>query len=406
MSSWPRENNNERMAKLALFIISPFIAFLYSLKNMKSKSSYIVFFLSSILFGLSFTVPSGKTAENMSDGASYRLNFELYRNINYSEFIEGFKEYITFKDGSVKDYYFDTIAFITSRFTDNYHVLFMFFAIIFAFFSLKSFKFLTQEYNFSFSLASFILAYLFMINQIFNINGMRFWTAAWVGVYAVFQIFKNGNHRYYWLAVTTPFIHASFWVYIGILIIASIFKRYEKFWGVLFVVSFFISTISIELVRNIGNLLPPFLEDMVQSYTNEEYIIQKEQEKGFISLFFSYAVIIYINVLVLLFIRNAKAIKDNNKSKSLYLFLLVYMTFVNFSMPIPSLGGRFIILSYPIIAYIWLTNFKDRKYQKILYVMPFVFLFQFYMQFNLYKLVTEPYFYFTSPFYLIYRYLF
>ena len=169
---------------------------------------------------------------------------------------------------------------------------------------------------------------------------------------------------------------------------------------------FFISTISIELVRNIGNLLPPFLEDMVQSYTNEEYIIQKEQEKGFISLFFSYAVIIYINVLVLLFIRNAKAIKDNNKSKSLYLFLLVYMTFVNFSMPIPSLGGRFIILSYPIIAYIWLTNFKDRKYQKILYVMPFVFLFQFYMQFNLYKLVTEPYFYFTSPFYLIYRYLF
>ena len=238
MSSWPRENNNERMAKLALFIISPFIAFLYSLKNMKSKSSYIVFFLSSILFGLSFTVPSGKTAENMSDGASYRLNFELYRNINYSEFIEGFKEYITFKDGSVKDYYFDTIAFITSRFTDNYHVLFMFFAIIFAFFSLKSFKFLTQEYNFSFSLASFILAYLFMINQIFNINGMRFWTAAWVGVYAVFQIFKNGNHRYYWLAVTTPFIHASFWVYIGILIIASIFKRYEKFWGVLFVVSF------------------------------------------------------------------------------------------------------------------------------------------------------------------------
>src|SRR5690606_20800874 len=98
-------------------------------------------------------------------------------------------------------------------------------------------------------------------------------------------------------------------------------------------------------------------------------------------------------------------ISVNPKTKNLFSFLLVWMTFVNFTMPIPSLGGRFMLLSYPIIAYIWLVNFKDVKYKKVLYVMPFVFLMSFYGQLRLYSLILEPIFYFSSPFYLIYKYL-
>jgi len=111
-----------------------------------------------------------------------------------------------------------------------------------------------------------------------------------------------------------------------------------------------------------------------------------------------------MNYLVWLFIKNSNRITGNPKTKSLFAFLLIFMTFINFTMPIPSLGARYMYLAYPIIAYIWLVNFKGVKYQKVLHAMPFVFLFSFYTQFLLYKNVLDITFYFSSPFYLLYKY--
>jgi len=119
---------------------------------------------------------------------------------------------------------------------------------------------------------------------------------------------------------------------------------------------------------------------------------------------FKYSERFYINLLVWLFIRNSKTIFNNPKTKALFPLLLVWMSFVNFTMPIPSVGNRFILLAYPVIAYIWLVNFKGVKYERVLYAMPFVFLFSFYNQLKLYKLVMDFSFLYSSPFYLLYKY--
>lgn len=121
MTTWPKENNTDKALKIILFLISPFIAFLYSLRTIKTKSSYVVFFLFCVFFGLSFSVSAGKDEENKSDGASYREKFELYKYVSDSEFYKRFNEYFTFEEGA-KDYYFDTVAFYVSRVTDNYHI--------------------------------------------------------------------------------------------------------------------------------------------------------------------------------------------------------------------------------------------------------------------------------------------
>lgn len=407
MSVWLKEDNRDIADKIILFVISPFLAFLYSLQRIKTKSSYIVFFLFSVCFGLSFTVDSGKSELIKLDGASYRERFEAYRNVGSQEYYSGLKEFFSFDEGA-KDYYFDTVAFYVSRITGNYHVMFMIFAAIFAFFSLKSFKFLTSEDNFNTTLASFILAYLFMINQIFNINGVRFWTAAWIAVYAVFQIFKNGNKKYFFLTLITPFFHGSYWIFIGVLLLAYFFKRYEKLWTVLFIISFFVSNISVEMARGIIDALPPFLGKMALSYTDQEYIeMRNAAGTGFwwVNELFRYLVMIYINVTVFLFINNRIQITSNPKTKNLFAFLLVWMTFANFTMPIPSLGARFVQLSYPLIAYIWLVNFKDVKYQLYLYLIPFVFLYNIYRQGVYYNTVLDPYFYISSPIFLVLKYL-
>lgn len=407
MAVWQKENNEDRVIKVILFLVSPILALLFSLRTLKTKSSFIIIFLFSVLFGLAFTVGKGKDSNDSIDGSSYREKFEHYKFVSDSKFYKGLIEYFTFEKGK-QDYYFDTVAFYISRFTSNYHIMFMVFAIVFAFFALKSLKFFTAEKNYSTSLACFILLYLFMINQIFNINGVRFWTAAWVGVYGIFQIFRNGKYQYFLLLLCAPFFHGAFWVFLGISVVAYFGRNSYKLWAVLFFVSFLVSNVSLDLVRNYIDLFPTFIVKMAESYTDESYVQQKASGgTGFywIAATFNFLVRVYMNFLVYLFIKNSKEIIDNAKTKYLFSFLLVLMVFVNFTMAIPSLGGRYMLLSYPIIAYIWLVNFKGRKYDKVLYAMPVIFSFSFYVQAVLYMKVLEPVFYFSNPLYLLYNYL-
>jgi hypothetical protein len=406
MSVWQKENRYDKAVKVVLFLISPFFSFLYSLRTMNTRSSYVVFFLFAVFFGMSFSVGNIRT-EGSIDGISYRAHFEEYKLKSSNYYYEGLNEFLTFDEGE-KDYYFDTVAFYVSRITDNYHVMFMVFAIFFAFFSLKTFKLFITDNKFDISFASFILAYLFMANQIFNINGMRFWTAAWVGVYALFQIFGKKNKRYFLLLLVTPFFHGSFWIFIAVVVLAYLLMRFDKVWAVLFFISFFVGSIAVELLQETSDLLPAFMQRMIASYTDPEYI-QSRSEGGtgfyWVQRLFSTLVRFYMNFMVYLFIRNSKTIKANPKSKSFYLFLLVYLTFVNFTMAVPSLGGRYMILAYPIIAYIWLVNFKGVKYKNYLYSMPIVFSFSIYGWIQRYLLVLDLEFFITSPFYLIYKYL-
>jgi hypothetical protein len=184
--------------------------------------------------------------------------------------------------------------------------------------------------------------------------------------------------------------------------------RFDKVWVVLFFISFFVGSIAVEILQETSDLLPAFMQRMIASYTDADYIqLRSEGGTGFywVSKLFSTLVRFYMNFMVYLFIRNSKTIKANPKTKSFYLFLLVYMTFVNFTMVVPSLGGRYMTLAYPLIAYIWLVNFKGVKYQKFLYAMPVVFWFSIYGWIGMYLTVLEPIFFVSSPFYLVYNYL-
>lgn len=405
MSTWLKEKRQDIAIKMVLFFVSPFLAFLYSLRRIKTKSSYFVFFLAAIFFGMSFTVSSGKDVVTGGfDGQFYRADFEDYKYRTLGEFTDGFLGFISFDEGK-KDYYFDTVAFYISRVTDNYHIMFMFFAIIFSYFSLKSLKFLTAEKNFDASIVSYILVYLFLFNQIFNINGVRFWTAAWIAVYSIFQIHKNANKKYVLLALLTPYIHGSYWIFLGVLLIAQLFKKFEKIWIILFFASFLISSIAVELAQYLQAYLPTFLSKSVDAYTSVENLEKSWSGFGWISIVFKKITLLYLTVIIILFIKNSEEIKKNLKTKNLYLFLLVWMTIFNFLLVIPSVGSRFIPLMYPVIAYIWLVIFKNYKYNLVIGFLPIVFFWSIQEQIFYYIQVLEPGFYLSSPFYLLYKYI-
>ena len=387
----------DSVIKLILFLVSPFIAFLYSLRNMNAKSSFVIFFLFCLCFGMVFTTPQD---DYPLDGKYYRFIFEKMVFISTFDYALLLNEFAEFDEGS-KDFYDTTISFVISRFTDNYHVLFFVYAAIFSFFMLKSFKFLTNERNFDNSFTSFVLATLFILsNSIFNINGVRFWTAAWIGVYCIFQLFRNNNRRYFLLALCTPIVHVSFYFFVAILIIAYFTKKYEKFWLILFVVSFFTSNFTSSILASISQFLPSFISNTIQTY------ITFKMEISLHKYVFGIIEWLFVNILVFIFYYNKKIIQQQPIAYNLYLFLVVFIVFVNFTLPIQSIGTRFIELSIPFIVYIWLLVFKDRKYTFVLYLFPIVNLYKYFILGTLYILVTEYDLFVMNPFFLIYTYLF
>ena len=173
----------------------------------------------------------------------------------------------------------------------------------------------------------------------------------------------------------------------------------------LFIISFFASSFAVEFVQYFQSYVPTFLSKLADSYTSVDALERTWSGFGWIPILFKKLVLIYLTVLVFLFIKSSKEIKQNKKIKDLYLFLLVWMSVFNFLMIVPSLGGRFIQLSFPIIAYIWLVAFKDYKYQRVILIFPLVFFWNILQQFLYYIEVLSPGFYFSSPFYLLYKHI-
>jgi hypothetical protein len=350
-----------------------------------------------VFFGMAFTIPK----DYIGDAERYIDNFYLISKFNSTDYNHLFSDYSKFDEGS-KDFYFITSAFLISRITNNYHVLFAFFAIIFAFFYLKSFRFLTKEEKFDTSFIAFLLAAMFTLsNCIFNINGVRFWTAAWIGVYCIFQLFLNNNKRYFILACIIPIVHLSFFIYLLVVFTAYFTQKKSRFWIIMYISSFFISNLSTNILTSIINYFPNILAATALGYMESSAL--KDME-GTLSLF-RFLEHTYINLIILLFIINKAKIKSKGNVFYLYSFLIVWMTFVNFTMSIPSLGSRYMHLALPVIAYIWLVIFKDVKYKYVLYAYPIVYLHTLYILMMYILTVIPRHFYTANPFYLAYKYL-
>lgn len=403
---WDPEISSDALLKIISFIISPFLGFLFSIKRLNTKSSFIVFFLFSVFFGLNMETSIGKDDFHRGDAAQYRYKFEMYKSMSSGDVSDVFAAFRSFDDGNNRDIYVPIMSFIASRLSDNYHVFFAILAMVFAFFSLKSLRFFTSELEGKNSLCILILVYLFaMTNSIFNINGCRFWTAAWIAVYSMLQVYKNGNERYYILAAITPIIHASYWFFLGILLIAFFMRRATRFWRIFFFASFVLSSVSMQLVVDLSSYLPSSLQFLVERYTGEVEL--KTNLYQVIRRIFGLASTVLTAYMMYLLMKHDKEIKNNPKTNNLFPLLLVWMSICYFVMPIPSLGGRYIVLGFPILAYVWLVTFeKHGKYRNVLLLYPVANLMFIYELICCYIDYSVPMsFYYTSPIYQLYKYI-
>jgi hypothetical protein len=380
--------NNQKT--LAVFFIQPFIAFLLAISQLKSKYSFVVIFSFFVLFGFTFL------AQNESfDSFRYIERFHQCIPYDLVQYQHDIADFFTFKS-KIKDLYVITSYFIVSRFTDNYHVLMALWAAVFSFFCLKSFRFFVNCPEFEKSLAVFLLAFLFLSsNSIFNINGVRFWTAAWVAVYVVFEMIVNKNYKFTALALLTPLIHISYLFFVGVLIVFLLTRKFENIWMLLFFVSFFVSEISIQLFRNYQEHLPPFIQSVIWSYAAEENLAEHRRVIEQIPL---YAKILnslpryFLNLMMFVFITNYKRMWLFKSGRVVFIFLLIWLSFVNFTMAIPSFGSRFIALSVPFVCYLGLLTYRHiPMLPKLIYLIPVVYSYSILYWCRAMISVTDPY---------------
>ncbi len=273
-------------------------------------------------------------------------------------------------------------------------------ACIFSFLCLKSLKFLTcqSEYKKGY-LCRCILFFFLISNSIININGFRFWTAMWYVVWCTFNLVLSNKKVFLLLLPFSLFIHSSMLVYIIVFLLYYISRNQIKLWLILSVISIILSSFSILLAQSIVSYLPEILQRTIIKYTDADYMQANTSGTGWFWLEHLFDIIKLVFLFVILFFvsRVNRIEKLSTAQRELFVFTLCLFSFSNFTTAIPSLGSRFINITYPFIAYFLVIFSKDGQMVKLTRLIPFVFSFTAVYEFTkMYILLLPSNFFYSS----------
>lgn len=417
--AWQTENKYDTILKFGAFLISPIFGLFAALLRINTRSSFVVLFAVFVTFGFSMVTRNVRSDDFNFDSVAYRQWFEEAGNDTLADFAERFDNYLHFQNRNM-DFYCDAVNFLVSRITHNYHYLFLVVALVFAYFKLKLLKLFVSEKNYQFSLLGLSLLFVFALNQIIGINAYRFYTALIIAVYAIFQILVCKNSKYLFLLAVTPFFHGSFVV---VYVLWIIYYLLRKYWKIVLPICILVSLIFIlfpslmaSLIINVFSCVMPDVTRFAL-YTDVFYMRDiNEGGTGFIWMgrLLEHGTWLMLDASVVFYIFNYNDYIKGTKCEELFKFLLILVLFVNAAIFIPSLGSRFLMMAFPMVAYIYLVCFTDKMQRHIgVYLFVAFYLFCMLMPWAVYQIpclkfytqLWEPLFWITSPLYSVVRYL-
>lgn len=359
-----RESNfafiNNLIIKLIIFVLWPFGAFLLSLKNMASRSSYVIYFLFGILFCWNFNPRDAV----YTDDLAYIMQRFINNNISTNDFFHEVKLYFTFSPDSAKELYEIFLNWFTRLFSDNPHLFFAIAAIPFLFFMLKSMKNITDDIKFKQSIGCFVILLLFVLpRDIITVQNPRFATGLWLVVYATIMFFKNNTKtwKYAVLILLSPLFHSAFWAYVIIFIFILLVINYYGFAKVLFYVSipfaFISTTLFSTLIYDFGSYFP-FLEEWTKGYMSESSynkFILNQGASGYywVSNIFDVLKKITYLCIPLYIIKTKNSLIDYQNYRLFFNYYIIFFAIVNFLQSVPVLGERFYMIVRIISILLW-----------------------------------------------------
>jgi len=326
-------------------LIFPLWSLYLSIKHFRGPQAKNLFWLFCIFLGMiHIYFPEGS---NEADGYRYAARLiELHEQpVTWDNFASSF-----YSEKGFIDVYQPTITYLLSIVTNNPRWLFTIFAIVFGFFYSRNMWFVLDKYLKSVGFPLFLLLfYYILICPIWNINGVRMWTAFHVFIYGVLPYLYNSDKSKLIFCFISLFIHFSFIIPLTILVLYHFVPKSINVLLIFYLISFFIKEMDIEPIRNfLINNSPAFLSDRANSYTNEQTIQGTIEVKSTLNFYVDGARIfanwIITILLVVSCVWGKTIIKAHRELLNLFCFSLFIFAISNIISLIPS-AGRFIMLS-------------------------------------------------------------
>jgi hypothetical protein len=330
--------------QLIYFIIWPFAALIHSLKNFRNPTSKTIFWLFCVYFGFVFIYvqPYSNDTPDSTRYAARLIN--MHDNpVTFTELISGFY------NEKVLDIYQPITTWLISLITGDPRLLFAVYAAVFGFFYTQNLWLIFDVINrkIGLILVLFMLAYA-LTNPIWQINGVRMWTAAQLFLYGILIYFLKSDYKgFIWCAVSI-FIHFSFLFPFAILIIWLFLPEKVTLYFILYLISAFLYEIKIDFIRNLVSYLPDILQNKMHFYINDAAIERVSRGSAGLSVHVVLARISerwIIHIIVFLIYINVKYLKFFlPKFYHLFVFALILGGVANMTTSLLS-GGRFLTLS-------------------------------------------------------------
>lgn len=352
---------------LIFFIIWPFAALITALRRFREPFAKTIFWLFCTYFGFVFIYadPYGK---GNADSARYAKHLiELHSEpVSFNKLVDSFYD----PASGLTDIYQPFITWLVSIFTGNPHILFMVFAIIFGyFFTQNIWIFLTRiKNNVGFFLFLFVTAFA-LVNPIWQINGVRMYTAAQVFLYGcLIYLIEEKKKGILW-AVSSILMHFSFMFPVALLFAYILLPRNLWILFLFFVAASFVKEINIKAVRELLSFMPDVFQPKIESYTSEPYVkrvLLARQEIAWHVKFADIAgrIIVYAWTLIV-FLNRKKWLETHHEMFKVFTLALFIGGFAQIASLIPS-GGRFISVAYSLFYATFILFLVDIRTNKLI----------------------------------------
>lgn len=344
---------------VGLFLISPFITFLFALFNPKDKFSYNIIWLFTIFFGITYAIDYSST----SDVVSYLEEFNLWKTEGFG-IVYLIQNSYGVESDSYKDIFFPLISLFSAKLGLSDILFLGLLGLIFGYFYSRIYKNLIENIvftNSNFFLLISIVAFM-LVNPIWRgINGIRFSLAAIIFVYIIMNNYKNGFSVFNLLIVLSLFL-----IHFGALFPIGMFFLFYAIHKVLnikilfffFLFSFFISTISLDFINStIEVFLPEFLHSRSDAYLRDSYLVEIEERTvntNLYALIFLKSLFYATGIMIFVIYYNYKKLIDFNPKLSYVIkFSFLFAAIVNMLSFIPSFS-RMGLISNTLILYIFI----------------------------------------------------
>lgn len=343
---------NQNSSNVISAILWPFGALVSALKNWRQPWAMNVFWVVCIYMSfIHIYCPAGDVLGDGADIGRYVLRLQnMYQNSS------------SLQDAILvngkPDIYQPVVTYFVSRLTGEGHILYLIFGLVFGFFYSRNVWYILDKIPHQIPKCSWILiAMFFLVCPIWNVSGVRMWTALHVFAYGALQyLWENNNKKLIWCAVT-PFIHFSFMLPLAVIVmywvIPSRIKQGSlllKTMFVLYVATSFLNIFDIQTIGSyIERIAPNLFENNIAGYLGDEYVQRINDAAEAKSLLFkinsfvSYSCTFFMTTWAFSTL-NRKDESNSMNIRAAFSFGLLMYSIANILAIVPS-GGRYITIA-------------------------------------------------------------